>query len=178
MTRTRHRFTPTERRHIARRDLYLCRYCGWPVWPWQDDDIGHEISFQNGGSDDYSNLAYTHSHCNRSAGAADMKPSQRLSTVTIIILATVIGLALLFIVANAADASSNAPQPDEPTWSTEIAIKRAAIKIKAKIGQTQAARVRCGPAMYHFGISLQSWNLRTVRTQNRLGWQALRKCRQ
>lgn len=180
MTRQRHRFTPTERRHIALRDLYLCRYCGWPVWPWQDNNIAHEISVKNGGSSDFNNLAYSHRKCNQEAGAKNMPIRKRLSTTTIIILAAVIALAAVLAVASiaiasAADAAS--PQPDEPTWSTSIAVRRAAIKVSSKIGQTKAAHARCGPAVYHFGKALKSWNLKTVRKQNQLGWKALRQCR-
>lgn len=98
MTRTRHRFTPPERRHIARRDLYLCRYCGWPVWPWQDADIAHEVSVANGGSDALSNVAWSHSHCNRSAGSENMRPSQRFSTATLVVLAVIIALSIVFAI--------------------------------------------------------------------------------
>ena len=83
--RHRHRFTRRERVIVCLLDLCICRYCGRPIWPWQQVHMAHEIAFSRGGSDRLSNIGAAHAACNIAAGNANMPPSKRIAAVWLLI---------------------------------------------------------------------------------------------
>lgn len=85
MTRARHRFTRRERAIVCLLDLCICRYCGRPIWPWQQVDMAHEIAWSRGGSDRLSNIGAAHASCNRAVGNANMPVSKRFFAVTLLL---------------------------------------------------------------------------------------------
>jgi len=184
--RKRKRFTPTEEDAIWRGDTIpftntaVCRTCGKLLDRDKAWHKGHEQSVHNFGSNNLANMSVQCPACNLSLGASNMTLTQRISLRTwiklFIVAATLAAASILIFSCSTAFADTTGPRPPKTDrWTTTATIKRDALKLSARIGQTQAFNKRNGKAAYHFGLALKSWNLKTVRSETRAGWKALRQ---
>ena len=153
--RRRKHFTKAERNRIARNDFWTCRYCGGFVWFFQDADVAHEKAFSHGGSDDLRNLAWSHSHCNRSAGNKDMKMIQRLSLRSWLLLILVVLFGLLVFGTCSAEASDTDPMADniasQPhSWKTKQEVQRTFTGRAINKKLNAAYKCRCPLAIADF----------------------------